>query len=104
MACSLEPGDYIKRLDEFRRLFATSLLARHREPRRLHRHLNRSTVAEPDVRDLLRREQECCPFFTFTVAAATAWLGVEASVPAGAEALLDELEQLAVSTREASAG
>lgn len=95
IACSLSPGDYAQRLRDFRRLFAASLRESRREPARLHLVFNASTAREEDVRDLLRREQECCPFFAFAVEAMEDTLRVEAAVPDGAEQCLDDLERMA---------
>jgi hypothetical protein len=92
IACSLSPGDYAQRQREFRVLFATSLRETRREPTRLHFVLDASTARDADVRALLRREQECCPFFTFLVEAADDAVRVEVLVPDGAEECLDELE------------
>jgi hypothetical protein len=95
LACSLTPGEYAQRLRDFRRLFATSLVKSRREPTRLYLTLDAATAAEADVRDLLRREQECCPFFSFTVEAALDAIQVQALVPDGADECLDDLERLA---------
>jgi hypothetical protein len=95
LACSLPPGEYAQRLREFRRLFARSLRDVRRAPTRLHLALDAGTASEADVRDLLRREQECCPFFTFAVESTAGTVVVEAAVPDGAEACLDDLERLA---------
>jgi hypothetical protein len=67
IACSLTPGDYAQRLREFRQLFATSLRETRREPTRLYLTLDPAAARENEVRDLLRREQECCSFFSFSV-------------------------------------
>jgi hypothetical protein len=93
--CSLSPGEYAERLRDFRRLFAASLRDSRREPARLHLTLNPSTAREEDVRALLRREQECCPFFNFTVELTGDALCIQAEVPEGAEECLDDLERLA---------
>jgi hypothetical protein len=49
------------------------------------------------VRSLVRREQERCPFFSFSVKAAEAAIHVEARVPDGGEECLDDLERMATS-------
>jgi hypothetical protein len=95
IACSLSPGDYAQRLREFSKLFATSLRDARREPTRLHLVLDAATASEDQVRDLLRREQECCPFFSFNVEAAERAVRVEAGVPDGAGECLDDLERMA---------
>jgi hypothetical protein len=67
IACSLGASEYAERLREFRRLFAVSLRASEREPTVLHLRLDSETAHEAAVRDLFRREHECCPFFRFDV-------------------------------------
>jgi hypothetical protein len=94
IACSLTPGEYTQRLREFRRLFATSLQDSWREPTRLYLRLDAAAARDAEVRDLLRREQECCPFFSFDVESAGDVLLVEAHVPDGADECLDDLERL----------
>jgi hypothetical protein len=95
IACSLTPGDYAQRLQEFRQLFATSLRETRREPTRLHLWLDPAAAREDEVRDLVRREQECCSFFSFSVEASQAAIRIEAAVPDGAEECLDDLERMA---------
>jgi hypothetical protein len=95
IACSLTPGDYAQRLREFRQLFATSLRETRREPTRLYLTLDPAAARENEVRDLLRREQECCSFFSFSVEASQVAIRVEAAVPDGAEECLDDLERMA---------
>jgi len=94
-ACSLSPGEYAERLREFRRLFAVALREVRRRSTDLHLVLDASTAGEAKVRDLLRREQACCPFFSFSVEVMPGTLVVEAAVPDGAEECLDDLERLA---------
>jgi hypothetical protein len=94
IACSLAPGEYPQRLREFTVLFA-SIRELRREPARLYLALDASTVREEDVRDVLRREQACCPFFTFLAEATNDAVHVEAAVPEGAEAWLDGFQRLA---------
>jgi hypothetical protein len=95
IACTLSPDDYAERVREFRQLFATALLEWRREPTRLYVSLDPHSAHESDVGDLLRREHECCPFFSFTVEASPSALRVEVAVPAGADECLDDLERLA---------
>jgi hypothetical protein len=95
MVCSLTPGDYAQRLREFRQLFATSLQELRREPTRLHLVLDAARAGEDQVRDLLRREQECCSFFSFSTQASPSVVRIEAAVPDGADECLDDLERLA---------
>jgi hypothetical protein len=97
IACTLEPSDYAERVREFRQLFASALLEWRREPTRLYFSLDLRVVCEADVRDLLRREQECCPFFSFAVEASPTALRVEAAVPVGADECLDDFQHMATS-------
>ena len=80
---------------EFRRLFADALTDYRREPRLLHLVLVDAHGREEATRDLLRREQECCPFFSFSVTLVTGTIIVDAEVPEGADVCLDDLERLA---------
>jgi hypothetical protein len=95
IACSLTPGHYAQRVREFRDLFATALRHVRREPTRLYLTFNPGAVREHDVRDLPRREQECCPFFSFSVDAAATMIRVDVAVPNGAEECLDDFERMA---------
>jgi hypothetical protein len=70
--------------------------ASRREPTRLYLRLDVATAGEADVRDLLRREQECCAFFNFDVQPAGDVLMVQAHVPDGADECLDDLERLTI--------
>jgi hypothetical protein len=103
IACSLRPGEYAERLREFRRLFTTSLLDWRREPTRLYLRLSGATAPEASVRDLLRREQECCPFFTFDVQTPGDVVLVQAYVPEGADECLDDLERMTARVRPTAA-
>ena len=98
-ACSLSAGDQRQRLQEFSELFETALVQSRREPRRLELTLDASRTNEEQVCDLLRRENECCPFFDFEVRATASELQVVAEVPEGAEPFLDGLEQITASPR-----
>lgn len=95
IACSLTPADYAERLREFRQLFATALRESRREPTRLYLTFEPHEAREDAVRDLLHREQECCPFFSFTVEAQPAAVQVEAAVADGADECLNDLERMA---------
>ena len=95
VACSLTPADYAERLREFRLLFASALRESRREPTRLYLAFDPHAAFEDDVRDLLKGEQECCPFFSFSVDAQPAAINVEAAVPDGAEECLNYLERMA---------
>jgi len=93
IACALSPGEYAERLREFRRLFAAALRDVRREPTRLHLTLEAAPGREAQVQDLLRRKQECCPFFEFAVEARADAVVVRATVPDGDDECLDDLER-----------
>jgi hypothetical protein len=95
VACSLAPGELEGRLEEFRALFAAGLRNIDRQPRRLSLTLDVDSVSEAAVRDVLRREQECCPFFMFDVQVIDSRIHVAMAVPEGAEQALDDFEHLA---------
>jgi hypothetical protein len=101
IACSLTPADYAQRLREFRQLLSTSLRESRRDRTRLHLVLDAASATQDQVRDLLRREQECCPFFSFKVEAAAEGVHVEAAVPDGAGECLDDLERMATRALQA---
>jgi len=56
-----------ERVDEFRRLFAQSLLGRSRRQDSITFRLRAAPGVEDWVRDLARREKACCAFLDFTV-------------------------------------
>jgi hypothetical protein len=66
-----------------------------REPTRLRLLIGGDAEREAAVRDLLRREQACCPFFAFTVERTDHAIVVAAEVPEGDDACLDDLERMA---------
>jgi hypothetical protein len=94
IACSLSPGEYPERVQEFRTHFASVIDVR-REPARLLLTLDASKIDAERVRDLLRREQECCPFFSFRVDLCDETVQVEVTVSPGAEEWLDGLQWIA---------
>ena len=95
IVCSLAPDDMEARIEEFRRLFASGLREIERKPLQLSVALDARIASKVAVRDLLRREQECCPFFVFDVRATHSRIHVGIGVPAGAEQALDDFEHLA---------
>jgi hypothetical protein len=62
-ACTLPTEERPLRVAEFDDLFAFVVRAERREPQRLDVVLRR--IVEAPARDLARRENECCSFFTF---------------------------------------
>ena len=94
IACSLDGPGMVDRLAEFRELFADGLVGRDRTAEGIRFRFRASEAMEGRVRDLARREHECCPFFTFTITVAGGEVLWDASVPAEARPILDNLYRL----------
>jgi hypothetical protein len=56
-------------MDEYRRLFREHLTRRSRTAAGIRFHFQAGPGVEDWIRDLARREKECCAFFDFTVTA-----------------------------------
>jgi hypothetical protein len=98
IACSLDAEDLGSRLDEFRALFSASLRGLRRcAPSLLELQLDLNRVDESALRDLLGREQECCPFFTFDVRISGDVVLVSVGVPPDGAAVLDDFARLTAS-------
>ena len=69
VACTLTgtPGAFAERMAEYRRLFREHLAGRSRTGQGIRFRFRAEPGVEDWVRDLARREQECCGFFDFTV-------------------------------------
>jgi MerR family transcriptional regulator, copper efflux regulator len=91
IACSLAPGSFADRLQQWRRVLAGST------PRRRADGAVRVVLGVdrlPDLAALIVDETRCCPFFTFTLTVTHADVQLEATAPADARPLLDELFHL----------
>lgn len=92
IACTLNAGQMGDRLDEFRALFAASLRGKETTADGIRLRFAATAGVEAEVRDLARREQECCPFFTFTITADGEGVWWDATVAdPQARPLLDQL-------------
>ncbi|MCW2907016.1 MAG: hypothetical protein JWL68_1805 [Actinomycetia bacterium] len=71
VACSLSgtPGAWAERMAEYQRLFGQHLGGRSRTGAGIRFWFRAGPGVEAWVRDLARREKECCAFFDFTVTA-----------------------------------
>jgi hypothetical protein len=67
VACTLDGAGQNERLDEFRQLFADALIASERTVEGIRFRFTSSPGIEARVRDLARREAQCCAFYTFTI-------------------------------------
>ena len=98
-ACSLGTGELADRSHEFRRLAAGALLGRERTADGLVLRFQALTGVEDALRDLARREKECCPFFESAIErhAGEVRLGIRA--PAAAQAIVDSIYAAAGAAR-----
>jgi hypothetical protein len=95
IACSLDAAGVIDRRAEFEALFGSALVSQARDQSELRLFLAVQEDAERPVRDLFRRELECCPFFAFEFRRADDKLVVTIGVPDGADAILDAFSDMA---------
>ena len=89
IACSLSAEGQSERRDEAAALLDRSLIAR--EPLAGGVRLRLRRDSEDELRELVRREQECCPFFRFSFRDEGPELVLDATAPDEARELLDEL-------------
>lgn len=89
IACRLGADAQEARRGEAAGLMQRSLL--RREPIEGGLRLRFSGDSEAELRDLIRREQDCCPFFSFSFSGGESGLVLEATAPPEARELLDEL-------------
>ena len=89
IACSLSAEGQGERRGEAAALLERSLIAR--EPLEGGVRLRLRRDSESEVRDLVRREQECCPFFRFSFRDEGPELVLDATAPPEARELLDDL-------------
>ena len=99
-ACTLPTAERPLRTAEFEELFG----ALHRGERLSPTHLRLSVTGDDEreaaVRELTRRENECCTFFGFTVTrVAPAEIRLDVEVPAAYRDVLDALEEMAHAKR-----
>ncbi len=100
-SCTLPSSDRPLRVAEFDTFFAESLHTWRRPSAGL---LSVVLNGDPDVRDLIARETECCSFFTFTLGRdGEGLLVLDISVSAGHEGVLDALAERLGSPRQRTA-
>jgi hypothetical protein len=88
--CTLPTTERPRRLAAFDHLLTTALRGRQRlSPTTLRWDLD--PAAETAARDLTRRENTCCPFFTFTFHRADDLLQLHIEVPPDHSEILDAL-------------
>ena len=89
IACSLDRDERVDRGREFRDLAARALVDRERRDNWLR--LRFRIEAEDAVRELVRQEKQCCPFFEFDVSTREDVVQVDVSAPPDGAPFLDAL-------------
>jgi hypothetical protein len=89
-ACTLPTAERPLRVAEFDDLFTFVVRAQRRGPQRLDLVLRR--IVEAPARDLARRENECCSFFTFEFESIGDDVVMQIGVPPEHVDVLDALE------------
>jgi hypothetical protein len=88
LACSL-PADVQRERGEVQELARSALLARDRAERAVVITFRAEPTVEAALRDLIRREAECCPFLTYELDRDEGEVMLRVSAPPGAEEMLD---------------
>ncbi len=90
-ACSLTGREQVERAAEARDLIDGALVAREVTEHGLRLRFRGAPETRAAVRDLVRREKECCPFFDFEIAESCSELTMTVSAPSDARPLLESL-------------
>jgi hypothetical protein len=85
IACSLDAGSLADRVEEWRALAATSVVAMETEPAAVHLVLEPSASALVAAAALAQREKQCCPFFDIVIDIGAEQRTLSIRVPEGAE-------------------
>jgi anti-sigma-K factor RskA len=85
IACSLDAGSLADRVEEWRALVATSVVALEAEPRAVHLVLEPSDAALVAAVELAQREKQCCTFFDVAIHIGAQQRTLSLGVPDGAE-------------------
>ncbi|HSZ38024.1 MAG TPA: hypothetical protein VK773_13100 [Acidimicrobiales bacterium] len=88
IACSLDAGSLADRVDEWRTLVATSVVAVDAEATAVHLALESSDAALVAAVELAQREKQCCPFFDVSIDIGPRRRTLSLRVPDGAEEAL----------------
>ena len=90
-ACSLDPDSAARRAADFRALLGPNLRARERDGPAVVLELSLGVRGERVLTELLRLEQECCPFFAFRLDFLGAHVELTVRAPEQAQPLVDAL-------------
>jgi anti-sigma-K factor RskA len=85
IACSLDAGSLADRVEEWRALVATLVVAVEAEPAAVHLVLESSETALVAAVELAQREKQCCPFFDVVIDIGVERRTLSLRVPDGAE-------------------
>ena len=89
IACTLAPADLAARREEIRALLRRALIQRERGKGSLRLVFRHSEATEAAVRDLVRRESECCAFLSFALTLEADRIVLDVSGPPGSESVLN---------------
>lgn len=90
-SCDLDEQGAARRTIEFADVVRRGLRDRERTQDRVRLTFEREPGLEEDLRGLIRRESECCAFFSFDIDAAGDVITVEVTAPSEKEAYVDAL-------------
>ncbi len=92
--CSKSGEELFQVVQSLHSLVSSGVIERKRTTNGLRLRINRSPDADARLREFVRREMECCPFFEFNLTERQSELSLEIVGPEGSSALLDLLFQL----------
>lgn len=95
LACSLQADQLAERGRDFSRLAQRALTRRARKEGAVVLTYRATPEVEEALRELIRREAECCPFLDIELLAGEGELSLRVSAPAGAEGILDLIHESA---------
>lgn len=88
IACTLTSDQRVERQREMEELARRSVVGREQQGRLVRLHYRHTPQVEAAVRDLVRRESQCCAFLAFDIAVEGARLTLEIRGPEGSEEVL----------------
>lgn len=89
IACTLSPADMARRGEELREIARAALVERARHAGGVRLVFDGSEAIEAALRDLIRREQECCAFLDFRLDSQEERLTLDIAGPNEAQGVLD---------------
>jgi hypothetical protein len=89
IACTLSHDDLRQRFAAIAALTRESLISHKRDGLSIHLHYK--IAAAPAVKEMVRKEQECCPFLTFHLHESNSELRLTVNTPESTRAFADSL-------------